>query len=358
MNAAQLDDQEKAPAALLAGLVTDSGWKIAERVKRLDGQTGAAFSVGYLAVGDEGQIAFLKALDFSSALKDENPVAALDVAVQAYKYEEEMVMLCSNRKMTRIVRALESGYIRVDSTTLGRVPYLLFEPAEGDVRKAIASFDVVTLEWSLSLLHEVAVGLQQLHQENIAHQDLKPSNVLTFPERALFKLTDLGCSSQKGRNCPRDHKRVAGGWSVAPPELTYGEVSEDWIVRRVAADLYALGSLAVFLVTGASMNAIVRHHLPEGKDAISWRGTFREVLPFVRQAYEDAFEFIFPSFEIGPIAQELFRIVRELCEPDPLLRGYRARAATYQQYSIQRYVSRLANLRAQARYAARTILRA
>lgn len=356
MPAVELDDQERSAAWRLAGITTESGWKVGERIERLDGQTGSAFSVGYLATNPKGQIAFLKALDFSWALQQENAVLAMNSAISAYLYEEEMVMMCAEKKMTRIVRALESGYVQIDATALGKVPYLLFEPAEGDVRKAILTFDAVTLEWAISLLHEVAVGLQQLHSSNIAHQDLKPSNVLTFNTRERFKLTDLGCSSMKGRNCPRDSNKVPGGWSVAPPELQYGELSTDWLVRRVASDLYALGSLAVFLFAGASFNAVTRQLLPEGKDPISWQGGFREVFPFLRQASDNAFALIQPAFP-GPIGAGVFQIVKELCEPDPLLRGSTGFKESWQQYSIQKYVSRLGNLRAKAAHAAKLELR-
>ena len=357
MSALVVDDHEMSPAARLAGAETLSGWKIGERIKRLDGQTGASFSVGYLATNQRGQIAFLKALDFSDALQQENSIQALETAIRAYSYEEEMVMLCSDKRMTRIVRALESGYIQVDASTLGRVPYLLFEPAQGDVRKAIMSFDAVTLNWAVTLLHEVAVGLQQLHFANIAHQDLKPSNVLTFEGKEKFKLSDLGCSSLRGRDCPRDGKKVPGGWSVSPPELQYSEISGEWVVRRVAADLYSLGSLAVFLFAGASMNAVVRDFIPEGKDYMSWRGGFREVFPFVRQAYDEGFEFISDAFEGSAVGADVFQLVKELCEPDPLLRGNRGFADPSQQYSIQKYVSKLGKLRARTAYAEKVALR-
>ena len=351
------DDQELPPAARLEGIVLPSGWKVLSRVKRLDGQTGSFFSVGYMAEHDAaGQVAFLKALDFSKALEEENLLEAIGKAVNAFTFEQQLLDLCANRKLSRIVRALDSGYVKVDDSQLGRVPYLLFEPADGDLRKALASFDAIDLAWALKLLHEVAHGLEQLHYAQVAHQDLKPSNVLTFGEKQTFKVADLGCASRKGIPSPRDGNMVPGGWSVAPPELRYGERHQDWVVARVAADLYSLGSLAVFLFTGASMNAIVARYVPESQKEMSWRGSYREVLPFVVEAYSYAFREMEEYF-VGDIQASVFQIIKQLCEPDPLRRGDpRSIGRTHEQYDIRKYVSRLGGLLRRADHAAKVKL--
>lgn len=351
MNLAAKDDQELPPAARLVGSVLPSGWKVTERVERLDGQTGGAFSIGYLAQREgTDDVAFLKALDFSGALQEEDQLQAIEKSVAAFRFEQELLDVCEKRRMTKIVRALDSGYLKVDNTQLGRVPYLLFEPAEGDIRKAIIGFDEVKVSWIFSILQEVALGLEQLHYAQVAHQDLKPSNVLAFSNSKYFKVSDLGCASRKDVGGPRDGFRVAGGWSVAPPELAYGEKSADWVIARVAGDLYSLGSLAVFLFTGASMNAIVKPYIPDDKHYVTWRGTYREVLPFVVNAYSQAFEDIAQLLE-GKHASETLSIIRQLCDPDPLRRGDpRWMRNASQQYDVRRYVSRLAALRRRAEY--------
>lgn len=356
MDFAGCDDRELPPAARLVGLELASGWRVLERVERLDGQTGGSFSVGYLAKREEdGSIAFLKALDFSRALQEENQLEAIAKSVEAFRFEQDLLNICEKKRMTKVVRALDSGYARVDNSQLGRVPYLLFEPADGDIRKTIIGFDEIKVSWIFGILHEVALGLEQLHYAQVAHQDLKPSSVLSFLRDDSFKISDLGCASRKELGGPRDGLRVAGGWSVAPPELAYGEKSDDWVVARVAADLYSLGSLIVFLFSGASMNAIVRSFIPEEMQALTWRGTYREVLPFVVDAYSRAFEEIAQSLE-GRHADETMKTVRQLCEPDPLRRGDpRWIGKSNQQYDVRRYVSRLGSLRRRAQYEMKTV---
>jgi len=357
MGLGKLDDGELPPAARLEGMELPSGWRVLSRIKRLDGQTGSTFSIGYLARNNaSGQTAFLKALDFSKALQEENMLEALGKAVDAYKFEQTLLELCADRRMDRVVRALGNGYIKVDDSQLGRVPYLLFEPADGDIRKTLAFLGEVHVAWALKLLHEVALGLEQLHYAQVAHQDLKPSNVLTFEASGEFKVSDLGCASRKGIISPRDDKRVPGGLSVAPPELRYDERNPDWVVSRVAADLYALGSLAVFLFAGASMNAIVSRHLPENMGPIIWRGTYREVLPFIIEAHTKALRQMESSF-VGELPSAVFEIVKQLCEPDPLRRGDpKSIGRPHEQYDVRKYVSRLGSLARRAQYAQKQVL--
>ena len=58
--------------------------------------------------------------------------------------------------------------------------YIVFELASGDIRAEIERLPNFDLAWCLRSLHNATVGVQQLHSKDIAHQDIKPSNVLVF----------------------------------------------------------------------------------------------------------------------------------------------------------------------------------
>src|SRR5437879_7964713 len=104
--------------------------------------------------------------------------------------------------MSRIVQALEDGSIVVDpSNAAGIVQYLIFELADGDIRKQLEFNDKIDMVWKLRTLHNTATGLQQLHSREIAHQDVKPSNVLSFGNQGS-KLGDLGRAAHKNHNAP------------------------------------------------------------------------------------------------------------------------------------------------------------
>ena len=57
------------PADSLEGVNLGNGWTVKEKIVRKPTSTGGCFSVGYKVVDSEGKVAFLKALDFSEALR-------------------------------------------------------------------------------------------------------------------------------------------------------------------------------------------------------------------------------------------------------------------------------------------------
>jgi eukaryotic-like serine/threonine-protein kinase len=173
---------------------------------------GGQFSCGY-KVKKDGKIAFLKALDYSKAedialATGIDTLTALQGLINAYQFERNLLQQCKQKRMDRIVMALEDGSVRVDTGTFGEVNYLIFEEADGDVRKHLSLFHNLNVLWILKCLHHVATGLYQLHSAKVAHQDLKPSNVLVF-DGNLSKVADLGCASIQGTISPRDELELS-----------------------------------------------------------------------------------------------------------------------------------------------------
>jgi serine/threonine protein kinase len=338
------------PAARLEGLTLKSGWRVIERVKDRPEKTGGCFSCSYLVERD-GKQAFLKALDYSQAeeISRQSGIdipTALQLLIQAYNFERNLLQQCAQSHMDRVVIALEDGSVPVEDGVFGTVNYLIFEPADGDVRRHLAIAGKIELAWILRSLHHIATGLYQLHSATVAHQDLKPSNVLVF-DRRVSKVADLGSASVKGESCPRDGFEFAGDRTYAPPELLYGYRDTEWSRRRQACDVYHLGSMVVFFFCGIGITAMILEHVAEEHCPRRWGGTYAQVLPEIR----DAFGIALQEFEKG-ISGERLRValreaVSQLCDPDPLLRGHPLnRIGNTNQYSLERYVS-LFNLLAQ-----------
>src|SRR5262249_18446714 len=125
----------------------------------------------------------------------------------------------------------------------------------------------------------------QLHGRDIAHQDLKPSNLLVFEDLSA-KIADLGRASIKNQNSPFDGKQIPGAGSYAPPEQLYRFPSPDWAERRIGADLYLLGSLVTFFFTGVGVTKMLVRHLEEAHRPEFWRGMFHDVLPYLVDAFQ------------------------------------------------------------------------
>jgi serine/threonine protein kinase len=274
----------------------------------------------------------------------------------SYLFERDMLKFCGERGLDRIVRAVGDGRVILDGGVGGRVEYLLFELADGDIRNQLAKAEEINLAWTLQSLHHVTLGLFQLHKEQAAHQDLKPSNVLVFDGKES-KVGDLGRAAVKGLTPPHDSYVVPGDRGYAPPELLYGAfsatpwVSDSWQQRRIGCDMYLLGSMVVFLFANASMSGLLFTELAPAQHFLTWRGTYAEVLPYLRDAFGRAVD-LFSESVPATVRTDLTAVVKELCDPDPGLRGHpRDRRSVHNRYSVERYIGIFDRLAKRAEYA-------
>ena len=339
------------PAHMLAGMTLAGGWKVIRPVERHPLATGAHFSQGYIVEKDDGTEGFLKALDYSLALGAPNRAETLKNLTSAYLFERDLCAKCRSHRLTRVVAAIDDGEVLVDPDhILGEVDYLIFEKADGDVRTVMASWESFDTAWVLRALHHVSIGLRQLHGQTVAHQDVKPSNVVVFHGNSS-KITDLGRAAEKGNPQPYDDYDIAGDPSYAPPELLYRYIDPDWNTRRLGCDLYLLGSLATFFFAEMSMTGLILANLPPKLHWDTWPGTYAEVLPYLESGFAKSLRSL--SGDIPELVRpELTSAVRSLCSPDYKERGHPSERilpvadepsaladAKGNQYSLQRFVS-------------------
>jgi serine/threonine protein kinase len=320
-------DRSRAAAEMLTGLELPHGWRVVERLERSSESTGGNFSVGYIVERGDHR-AFLKALDYSFAFDSGNAAQVLEWMTSAFNFEIRVLERCAARRMDRVVQALDSGEIVVaEADGVGTVSYLIFELAEGDIRRAMDSLGpAFDYAWAFRMGHHTATALWQMHGSGLAHQDVKPSNVLTFG-RSSNKLGDLGRASERGSAAPHDAFDCAGDPQYAPPELLYGHLSPEWTARRQAC---------------ATATAAMLSFLDEAQRPGTWTEAYEDVLPYLRVAFEQCVGDFESSLSVE-VAAQLVPMVRQLCDPDPRLRGHpRTRASrTSNPYSLERYVSEL-----------------
>jgi serine/threonine protein kinase len=251
-------------------------------------------------------------------------------------------------RLSRIVRTLGSGTINVDGSPLGIVEYIVFELADKDVRHQLSIVDRSDITFRLQLLHHVSTALRQLHLKEIAHQDLKPSNVLFFSSSGS-KVADLGSASHFGSTGPFDHWAFAGDWRYAPPEFIYGYLDNDWKRRRFCGDLYALGSMALFCFSGvgstpALMSRLDKQHKPTSFGG-SWSGSFGDILPYLHHVFGPLVENAVSGIDDDVISAGIKETLQQLCEPDPRRRGIPVKAVdALSDISLERYISKFNNL--------------
>lgn len=333
-------------AELLEGLTLDGGWVVAELLPRSSVQTGGVFSCSYRVEHPDGRKAFLKAMDFDAALSDDDPAGKLKELTEAFVFERTIVELCGTRKLSRVIRAQGSGKMIPPGKTV--VQYLIFELADGDVRKQLSQMTEFNIVWRLKCLHHLFVAIQQLHGSQIVHQDVKPSNVLGCGKEG-HKIADLGRAWHAMTVSPFDGCDCAGDTNYAPPELLYSGYALSEEERRQGADFYALGSMVVFMFTGLRMTAALMSAMPVN---LRWKLTkdpYIDVLPELQHAFGTVLSQLRTSIPNDDLWTEIKGLVEQTCNPDITKRGDKGHTAKIgSRFGLERFVSKLNTLRVRA----------
>lgn len=339
--------KEKQAAQMLLGKELPNGWLVVEKIEKESDKSAKVYS-SYYKVQKGEQKGFLKAFDYSAATKSTNDYTEdLKAILDAFTLEKEILKSCTEYGCKNVIQLLEDGSIDVEEAEkYPRVEYLILEYAEKGSVKDVLKNEKITLEWKLLSLHQLAKGLNELHKIKVAHQDIKPSNLVNF-ESGKSKISDLGSAMRLGstkEELPLHlfDKDYAGTWAYAPPELLYGEKSDDDVIRRIGCDLYLLGSMVAFYFTHVSMTSLIKDNLA---DHLCWTnnsnyGNYNSVKSYVIQAFEMALIDMGREIENQSLRQKVTEIVRYLCNPDPLKRGHeRSIKLLGSNYSLERFVT-------------------
>lgn len=331
------------PSTALEGLVTESGWTIGKMINKTSG-SGGNFCVRYLASKD-GKIGFLKAMDLSRAMVS-GELEDIQKIVNEYLFEQKVLDKCKEKKLKRVVTPLDSGKVTSPSG-IGPykiVYYIIFELAKCDLREQFINKQIESWVSVFQSLHHVAVGIKQLHYIGIAHQDIKPSNILYYKDDSS-KVSDLGRVTDEKNESPFSSQSFTGDYSYAPVELRYGVTITEFIDRR-ASDLYLFGSLIYHVIEGAQLTAILEHEgkliMPNMQDS-----SYFEALPFLKSAFTtiiNRFTETSESLFGKKIANELTEVVKELCNPDYNERGNKIHNNKSMRLSMERYIGKMASI--------------
>ncbi|KAI9498597.1 kinase-like domain-containing protein [Zychaea mexicana] len=151
--------------------------------------------------------------------------------------------------------------------------YMVFEMAHKGVLMNIESDKTATPYTSEQARHffrEIILGIEYLHNNEIAHRDIKPDNLLLSKDGVL-KIVDFGVSEMFHKGDDR-MKKSAGSPAFMAPELcvpSHGEISGK------AADVWSMGITLYCLIYGRP--PFMSHNLVElmsiiSKNEIEYKG--------------------------------------------------------------------------------------
>ena len=206
--------------ALNRGTVLDGRYRIEEEIAR--GGMGVIYRAIHVT------------LDLPRAVKLITPQFARD-----HRYLERFRV-----EATAAARIEHPNVVTVhDFGEVDGAPYLVMQYVEGvDLERLVEREGRLKPQRALSLLAQIADGLDAAHAMGVVHRDVKPSNILVVGDRAL--LTDFGLAKQLTDRPTGQSELVGGTLEYAAPEQMEGKGVDP------RTDVYSLGCVFLFMLTG------------------------------------------------------------------------------------------------------------
>ena len=183
-----------------------------------------------------------------------------------------------------------------------------------------------------------------MHRAGIAHQDIKPSNVLHFDE-GQSKLADLGRVTDEAGKSPFNSMLFPGDLSYAPIEILY-RIGAKNFKDRYLSDMWAIGSLIYQTLMGSSISHIL---IAESQKILPNIATlsYSEALPVLYSTFStmmDHFEEVCTEKFGKKIGRQITEIVSEMCHPDFERRGGQNNSLSSYRPGIRRYTGKMSGV--------------
>jgi len=202
-----------------------------------------------------------------SEKKSDNPIS--------YHMISREISITTNISHPSILTPLES--FEDDEFIAFAMPYLTGGTLEDLI---IEDAGVLPLQRALETLRGIASGLSNLHDNEIVHSDIKPSNIL-LDKYLKPKICDFGLSSRVSEKpLPFEDSLVGTLDYIAPEYLIHGEVLP-------SIDVYSLGILACEILTGKNPLAGVETYDTLRKRLHNVTCNLSELNPYVPRHLED-----------------------------------------------------------------------
>ncbi|AWM37228.1 Serine/threonine-protein kinase PrkC [Gemmata obscuriglobus] len=135
-----------------------------------------------------------------------------------------------------------------DIDEIGGKPYFTMALIEGpNLRGYIDAHPAAPIPMLVSLFLQTVSGVAHAHRHGIVHRDLKPANVLIDKDERP-RVTDFGLA----KRASADAQLTTTGQVVGTPAYMAPEQARDSKEVGPAADVYSLGAILYFMLTGTA----------------------------------------------------------------------------------------------------------
>ncbi|WP_255358898.1 MULTISPECIES: serine/threonine-protein kinase [Kosmotoga] len=156
--------------------------------------------------------------------------------VKRFLVEAEILEKVNDHRVVRLLDSFEEN----------NTAYYVMEYVEGPtLQQFIRDRGPLGTKEALDLIREIALGLKAIHEYGFVHGDLKPSNIL-LKSGMFVRIADFGASGIK------DSFFRLGEHNVVSLNYSAPELFTSQAVPNVQTDIYSLGGVLYFLVTGES----------------------------------------------------------------------------------------------------------
>lgn len=171
-----------------------------------------------------------------------------------------------------------------DAATAGDVPYLVQQFVDGPtLRDVLAANGRLEPTVAVPAAIAIAEAVAALHEREIVHRDIKPTNVLVDAAGKVL-VTDFGLTVLQKATAKGGAPKLAGTPSYMAPEMFEGESS-------VRTDVYALGVMLFEMLTGnlpftGTVTAVRDAHRgsPLPTDALREAGVAENIIEIIERA--------------------------------------------------------------------------
>jgi len=211
----------------------------------------------------------------------ENRIVAVKILKPEYSENEEFVRRFRNESKAIAVLSHPNIVKIYDVGFTDEIQFIVMEYIDGITLKELLEQQGV-LRWkdALKFVVQILKALQHAHDKGIVHRDIKPQNIMLFPDGTI-KVMDFGIARFSRIDGKTLSDKTIGSVHYISPEQAKGEMTDE------RSDIYSVGVMLYEMLTGRkpfdgeNPVAIAVKHMQETPVAP------REIMPSIPESLEE-----------------------------------------------------------------------